>query len=386
MKVENLKKFCDPIDRCSKLEVFATKVQRGDQCLENVSNLELFEDDIVWEGMLYNQKNGSCYPIRDRLASLLSIGDFDRKDFIIFFDSLEERLPTEMKALVESYLARIKNMSNEASVGWCQDEMEYYDTDVATPSKRQEMLTSIMNDDLWHIFLEREKYLISDARDLLGPGEFVLELGCGNARTITRLLNPRELGLNYIGTDISFNRLQVAKAANPDSEFVQCNSLRLPFRQNQFKAVFAFGVLHHLESPSKGLVEASRVLNQEGRIYIHEPIEKTKKFMDFQWSNSLKASFESYDHSDHDNEICLHEFAEILDGIHALVLKQSYSGSIVRTGVSHLFRRYPRLQNSKNAWRALITVDSAFNKVLCRSPNSLGPNAVYLIIQNEKST
>ena len=146
----------------------------------------------------------------------------------------------------------------------------------------------------------------------LAPDELrnssVLEVGCGNARTLSKLLSPTNYGYEYFGIDVSFNRLLVAKEVIPEGEFIQCSALNLPFKECKFSVALALGALHHLESPLAGLKEICRVTTSDCQILIHEPIEKSKKFLDFSWSRHLKTNLESYEHSEHDNEIDLEEF------------------------------------------------------------------------------
>ena len=59
-------------------------------------------------------------------------------------------------------------------------------------------------------------------------------------------MNPLKYNYNYIGTDISFNRLRIAKSILPKSNFISCSALNLPFKSNIFDVVIGFGVFHHL--------------------------------------------------------------------------------------------------------------------------------------------
>jgi len=75
------------------------------------------------------------------------------------------------------------------------------------------------------------------------PKGTVLEVGCGIGNEAILL---KEMGYNYVGTDISTGMLSVAKARDPEGNFV-CQDLRLPGFSSEFDGLLGFASLLHLE-------------------------------------------------------------------------------------------------------------------------------------------
>ena len=83
---------------------------------------------------------------------------------------------------------------------------------------------------------------LSHFKELLPQGT-VLEVGCGIGNEAILL---KEMGYDYVGTDISMGMLSVAKARCPESNFV-CQDLRLPGFSSEFDGLLAIASLLHLE-------------------------------------------------------------------------------------------------------------------------------------------
>jgi SAM-dependent methyltransferase len=107
-----------------------------------------------------------------------------------------------------------------------------------------------------------------------GPGERVLEAGCGVGAQ-TRLLTKRSPGAIFTCIDIS--EKSVATAANlkdrPGFEkvsFLQASIFDLPFEEAAFDHVFVCFVLEHLDEPVKALRQLKRVLKPGGALTVIE--------------------------------------------------------------------------------------------------------------------
>jgi ubiquinone/menaquinone biosynthesis C-methylase UbiE len=102
----------------------------------------------------------------------------------------------------------------------------------------------------------------------------LLDIGCRPGAVTTALAGRVK---RAIGTDIEPNAIERARrlAADPDKtslEFIEADMTSLPFGDNEFDAVFAHGVLYHLDAATltRTLGEAWRVLRPGGVIGIRD--------------------------------------------------------------------------------------------------------------------
>jgi ubiquinone/menaquinone biosynthesis C-methylase UbiE/uncharacterized protein YbaR (Trm112 family) len=384
MKKKFLTGLLDPNDGTTLLEVMVLVIKvRGQEEPVFVENETRIEDECEVDfGFLLNPSSECIFPIEDGIPMLLSMQDMLATDLWRFCDRVLSTKPKNpgVCALIERVKASLF-VADTSARGWCQDEMAYYDSDVSTKELRDEMVTNIQTKKLWHIFLEREKYLLSQLSFKKQQGARVLEVGCGNSRTVSQLLPPSSNNFTYFGADVSRKRLLVAKEVVPEGQFIQCSATKLPFSRDSFDGVLAFGVLHHLESPIDGLKELERVSGPHGKILIHEPMEKPEKFLDSNFFNRLKKKFETYEHSEHDNEIELDEFEKYINQTNLRVESKCLTGSVLRTAVVLFAEKLRVLHSRKTFWKAVLTIDSWFNKLFCKKPNSLGPNSAFLLLR-----
>ncbi len=92
--------------------------------------------------------------------------------------------------------------------------------------------------------------LLTPRSSLLTPhSSLILEIGCGNGRTLRNL--PR----GAVGLDFSLPMLLEARARVPGARLVQGEAHRLPFRRGAFIAIVAVNVIHNIPEPGPVLAE-----------------------------------------------------------------------------------------------------------------------------------
>jgi len=100
-------------------------------------------------------------------------------------------------------------------------------------------------------------------------GREVLEIGCGYGR-VTQFLAG--LPCRFVAIDPDSDRLVMARDLLPNVDFHCASGECLPFTDGRFDCVIFTQSLHHHSDGRTALREAARVLKQDGRIVVIEPV------------------------------------------------------------------------------------------------------------------
>jgi len=117
----------------------------------------------------------------------------------------------------------------------------------------------------------------------------VLDAGCGTG--IFSVIFASKGASQVLGTDISQGSLETARNLREkfnlqNVEFLEEDMLQLPFEDDSFDIVWAWGTVHHTTNPFKAIDELARVLKRGGSLllavyrrtkltFLHEIIRKT---------------------------------------------------------------------------------------------------------------
>ena len=378
MHTRILDKLICPNTHLQPLLLFALEINRNQQILSNPDNASLLPLDDVKTGLLYTADKKNIYFIHEFIPILLNDTDQDLNHIKSIYQEVGNRLPDEFKQAIEQTFSKIESKNLSADGNWNREEMKYYDAAVDTPELRAKMLNSIQRENLWRIFIPRKEEMINHFETNC-KGQWIFEIGCGNARTVARMFNPVKFNYNYIGTDISFKRLMVAKMAIPESDFIQASALNIPIKNNSFNGAISFGMLHHLPRPAEAVTEVNKKLLQGAIFSYHEPVYTSRQFSEKQ-SAIVRKVFRTYDHSDHDNKINLKEsLAALKEANHQIVSIVPYN-SVFRVVFEAIINRfYKSWQKSKLVMKSVLIIDNILLKTIVRLSNKLGPQAIIVV-------
>lgn len=369
-----MKKRLIPLIRCPQtgrpLIAFGVEVQRAGVTVNRVTEDEMLEEDDIALGVLVEPEEGAAYPIVGSVASLLCEEDVDPAVFLGLLERLSGELPSPFAGCVSSSIKRLRKPAlNSATGKWNREEMAFFDRDVDTADLREAFAKRIESEPLWSRYVPREREIISHIRDGIAQ-KTVLEIGCGNARTVSWLLPPSSYNFGYVGTDISFKRLLLAKLVVPNGDFVQCSALKLPFVTGGLDGVLSFGVLHHLPDSAAGAREGARLVRSGGFFAFHEPIAKPR---------AMGGRLGGERENSRDGEINLDEVKTILEenGLvtHSLRTELSWAGTIMGMVIDRL----PVLKARRASFAAAAAIDRCFIGSVSRLIPQTGPAGVLLV-------
>jgi SAM-dependent methyltransferase len=104
----------------------------------------------------------------------------------------------------------------------------------------------------------------------LPAGSSVLELGCGNGKTLTAMIGRP---WSIVALDISGEAVRLSRLSTSEKvDFLIADAHLLPIRDRAFDAVFAFHVMGHILQPERQKMasEASRVLKDAGWLFFRD--------------------------------------------------------------------------------------------------------------------
>jgi len=97
---------------------------------------------------------------------------------------------------------------------------------------------------------------------LAGPGDLVLDLGCGTGKLGALLTR----GATVVGVDLSHAMLRVGRALPPPLLLVQGSAFRLPFADARFDAAVSGFLLRNLNDLGAGFAELARAVRAGGTV------------------------------------------------------------------------------------------------------------------------
>lgn len=120
--------------------------------------------------------------------------------------------------------------------------------------------------------------MVEEFMNSLPEGSIVLDVGCGNGKYLGCGKN-----LFTVGTDRSFNLIDIANAKHEQFQTFVADSLYLPIRTSSVDHAISIAVVHHFSTDSlriQAISEFHRVLRKGGKvlIYVWAYEQEHKKF------------------------------------------------------------------------------------------------------------
>ncbi|MCG6495967.1 class I SAM-dependent methyltransferase [Kitasatospora sp. A2-31] len=117
------------------------------------------------------------------------------------------------------------------------------------------------------------RYAAAIAELGLGPGDSVLDAGCGTGRALPLLRAAVGPEGRVLGADVTPEMLDEAAARHPGTAtLLLADCARLPLPDASLDAVFAAGLVSHLPDPSRALRELARVTRPGGPLALFHPV------------------------------------------------------------------------------------------------------------------
>lgn len=369
----------DPNNHQPGFRLFGSIVHRGALQLTNLTYQDLESEDDIEEGLLISADGSTAYPIEGFVAILLSDTDVDLNHHQSLLQKFSGKCPQEFETVLRATLSRLHAAQNSADGTWNREEMRYYDKEVSTVEQRNKMLRAIREVPVWRIFLPRKKHIINVISKEI-RNEYLLEIGSGNSRTVYWEFNPSKYQYNYIGSDISFKRLLVAKQAIPEGDFFQASALNLPFLENSFCTVLSFGMLHHLPRPADAVKSSYRLVKANGFFAFHEPIIKPE--INLPGMNTFRKTMTTYEHSDHDGKIDYNQVKELLQSFGFKQIRIHKQISIFRSFSETIIKNISRsILNNKSVIKTIEFLDEIPLNTLGRISRRAGASAAFSVFR-----
>lgn len=379
MKRSLLSLLRSPNDPRRSLRLFGCEVSRASGIASNLLEEEMAGGDEIVHGVLMDQSGSTAYPVSDSIALLLSDVDTDVDRHISLLESYRDSAPVEFRVAIDATVERLGRRVSSAEGQWNRQEMAYYDREVSTPEGRARVERDYRTKPVWGVLLPRSIYLVNPMQREL-KGQWLLEVGCGGARTMSWLTTQNEYSGRYVGVDVSWPRLLIAKKLMPSGEFVQASALNLPFQDRVFGGILGFGVYHHPPDPLAGIEASLRKLAPGGLLGFHEPIDTPKLLTaDSRLRPVVESLLVTYVHSEHDNEIPIESTLQLLDATGATVVTAYYSNSVIRAVTDRISSALPQRRLGRWAYRLTFALDGLAINTICRVSNRFGPRAVALL-------
>ena len=340
-------------------------------------------DDVV-RGVLLSRAAMAAYPIEHGIAVLLSDADTDTVHHVALLEECRGACPPDVQVAIDATITRLGKVEETPLGKWNREEMAYYDArnELIDEPGQSEFESKTLRPD-WHRLLVRNRTLFRH----FGPsiqGRLLLEVGCGTAKTIALSLDPCAHDYDYVGIELSWQRLLHARAIVPDGTFIQASAMNLPLGSDQAHVALALGALHHMAEPLAGLGECMRVVEMGGFIGFHEPMQTRKLIPEGTRMHELaERVFVAYEHSEHDKDIDYNMSKALLKTHGFRLVSEEFGATVLGLLLVKLTRVIPVFGRTRaSAWFVEL-MDGLWGRTVGTVSERLGPRSVVHLSRKE---
>jgi len=237
-------------------------------------------------------------------------------------------------------------------------EERYHDSVADLYSHRRSL------DYIWEV---PEEIFLFD-KSYFKPNTEVVDLGCGPAISVSRVLHNELLTIKYTGVDISKKLLRIAKTNIPSGKFVHGDISSVFFNKNKFDILLSLGALHHCKEKNMTLDHWVAFVKTGGFLLLREPIYEFLK--------------RGTGESPTEEGIKIYEFMKFVQKKKLKILRLTFFS----TNAFHLFNRimikigFGSWQRVRVLWYPVVYVDSLLAK-FSRYGNLFKPQSFAVILQ-----
>lgn len=100
--------------------------------------------------------------------------------------------------------------------------------------------------------------------------DWLVDIGCGNGEQVNYFSGPKD---RYIGVDYNFKKLEMLSTSYPQTNLLQGDVSRLPFKDKTIRYMFSSNCFEHLWYLPDALMEFHRCLKDDGTLVSIFPTE-----------------------------------------------------------------------------------------------------------------
>jgi ubiquinone/menaquinone biosynthesis C-methylase UbiE/uncharacterized protein YbaR (Trm112 family) len=252
---------------------------------------------------------------------------------------------------------------------WEWEDVEFWDRIYQEKWKKRTKYSSEDRFFHWQDRLWQRALLANKLKSLLDSKKqnVLLDVGCGEGQNMLLFEKTMLSRLLYIGIDMSFYGLKLARYLNeklfPDFLFILCPADRIPLKKNSVDIITCFGVLHHCPQKEKTLSSFDPLLKNRRFLLLHEPYNKPSVTPPF-----LKLKVLESAHEERIERPLLRRALSRL-GYRPLIAIESYSFLF-----GFLMRFLPKFMVKNGLlFRLTLKLDTVFIKIFSRFSPKLGP-------------
>ena len=346
-------------------------------------DIECIESDVdgkrVVTGVIFFPSEKTAYPIEHGIGVMLSDEDTNAAHHQRLLNEIRDKVTQKSRSCIEATIDRLQNQEITDTGNWNREEMKYYDARneiIESPNQSPMSINNIIPD--WNRSFLREKYIFRHIYSKI-KNDYLVEIGCGTAKTVAKMLDPERFDYNYIGIEVSWQRLLHARAITKSGNFLQASAMNIPLKEGIIDVALAFGAIHHLADQRLAVDECNRILSPGGIFAFHEPI-RTKKILPE--GSAARRIVEGitleYEHSEHDDEIDYRDIREKLIENGFNIVREVYTSSFIEIVFSKFAGIAPK-PLKKGIYRLKNSLDIFWNMSIGRLFPRIGPRGIILL-------